>query len=94
MTFEKQSSSPAAIYSAFPAAPSAEPGPVHAVQAGGCWAALVLSRRLPPVRGWFWFVKLNATFTAGTAALQEAEPSCLTGVLGQASWEEKPSVCP
>ena len=49
---------------------------------------------LSPVQGWFWFVELNATFAAGTAALQEAEPSCLLGVLGQASWEEKLSVCP
>lgn len=44
MTFEKQSSSPAAIYPAFPVAPSAEPDPVGAGRTGRCWAALVLSR--------------------------------------------------
>lgn len=50
--------------------------------------------QLPPVQGWFWFAELNATVTAGTAALQELEPSCLLGILGQASWEEKSSICP
>lgn len=47
-----------------------------------------------PVRGWLWFVELNAMFNDGRAALKRDEPSCRPGVLGQASREEKPSLCP
>lgn len=48
---------------------------------------------LSPLQGWLWFVELNGMFAAGTADLQEAEPSCLPSVLGQVSWKEKLSLC-
>lgn len=51
VTFEKQSSLPAAIYPVFPEAPAAEHNPECVGQAGQCWAALGLSCSSPLSKG-------------------------------------------